>query len=79
MAQEMRQPLERGEHDHFVTRTDRWRGGGGADVLSGAGHSSPWRRAIRRIHTWASIIVSMRCRRFFRDFMPRCCQLRRRT
>jgi hypothetical protein len=41
-----------------------------AGLPSSVGHS-PWMRAVRRIHTWASIIVSMRCRGFFVDFMPR--------
>jgi hypothetical protein len=36
---------------------------------SSVGHS-PWMRAVRRIHTWASIIVSMRRRGFFVDSMP---------
>ncbi len=72
------QTLEvRAPRDHWVTGGGRRRGGG-EGVPSGTGHS-PWRRAVRRIQTCASISVSMRCRRFFRDFMRGCCRLRRQT
>ncbi len=64
-------------HDHFVTGGDRRRGGG-EGVVSCTGHS-PWMRAVRRIQTCASIIVSMRCRRFFLGFMCGSCQRPRRT
>jgi len=54
-------------HDHFVTRGGRGRG---ATLGCGLGHS-PCLRASRRMHTWASISASMRCRRFFVRFIWR--------